>query len=107
MSTSCLDRRSDLTHARFAGLNPPEALRVDDPGTDQYVIAVLAAAGSWLELPEPVRAAAAAATAPGVPSERRCEALGRAVAAARDTLPPGQVRRLAEANRLARQLTTR
>lgn len=107
MSTSCLDRRSDLTHTRFPGLNPVAELRVDDPGADLYVVGVLTAAGSWLELPEPVRDAAAAATASGVSNERRCEVLGRAVAAAGDTLPPGQVRRLVEAGRLARQLTNR
>jgi hypothetical protein len=107
MSTACLEPRSDVVHLQSPRMYPAPGVPVDDPGAQMYVVGVLAAAGAWLDLPDTVRAEAAAAAGSGVSIGLRAEVLLKAAAAGRATLPQGQARRLADAGVLAQKLAAR
>lgn len=107
MNATCLQDNAYVKYSPIPGMFPAESVPVDDPAAEMYVVGVLQAAGSWLDLPDEVRAQAAAAARPGVPIGMRAEALWRAVATGLDTLPVGEVRRLADAGLLAQELEHR
>ncbi len=107
MSATSLEHTSEAARTRCCAMYPVGSVPADDPAAETYIVGVLVAAGSWLDLPEPVRAQAAVAARPGASAELRAQVLWQAVAAGLDLLPLGEVRRLVDAGLLAQELGAR